>query len=1114
MIIDFEKQYNRLEYFYFLQNHFLPDDFESVIEKIEILQSHKYIHEVTLLGLCDSLDLKIYEIEHRSENDPRVSLSKETFRIMANYGSRRSLVLFISSNSPNYRFSLVTLDLELEGKRVLKKYSNPRRYSFFLGPDSKKHTPQEYLIKKGRIKDLEDLKNRFSIEVVNKDFYEKIAVAFTELVGGKRKVGNRIREFEPLLRLPSIPPSNHQKYQEFAVRLIGRLVFVWFLKKKRSKDNNIPLVPDRLIAKEAISNNYYHDVLEKLFFQVLNTPISDRFDEFKTELWATIPFLNGGLFEPNREDYYEIDPVLNISKNINTLIVPDCWFEKFFDTFETYNFTIDENTSIDIELSIEPEMLGRIFENLLAEINPETGETARKNTGSYYTPRTIVEYMVDESLKQYLLTNTEITEEKIISLLDYSDESDALTDTEKGIVINVLDKIKIIDPACGSGAFPMGILQKMLLILQKVDPESIEWLIKQLERIPDVTLRREVEDKLVNENWNYIHKLGIIQNSIYGIDIQPIAVEISKLRFFLSLIVDEDIDDNKPNRGLKPLPNLEFKFVCADSLISIPENDKLSHPQNELFIDPFYEEFNKGVQDYFSAHYPQQKQRIRKNIEGLIDEKIDEKLNLIKSLSVLTSEHKKEKQRQELIKSQTRFVELWDSYKNLFSNEKVKFFDVKYFFPECKDGFDVVIANPPYIQFQAMNAEDVKLYENSDYKTFTRTGDIYTLFYEKSNQILKPNGISTFITSNKWMSANYGKKMRKYLIDNTNPIQLIDFSKIKLFESATVFVNILIFRNGVLSETMKACELEDDFNVHQGNLSAYLENKNIYLSGLTDETWKVINKSEKSIMNKIEEVGTPLKNWDIQFFRGITTGLNEAFHISASTKGRLINEDSNNKKIIKPLLRGKDIKRYNCQFADMFMINSHNGLREIGLEPIDVQKDYPVIFNHLSLFEKDLVVRQDQGRHWSNLRSCAFLMEFEKPKLVWLEISDRANYSYDDDGMYLTNSAYFMTGENLKYLLAVLNSKLADFYFFKITAQIAGGRKRYTKQYVGKVPIPKIPSVDQQSFENLVNQTLIAKKSNPQADTSELEAEIDRLVYELYELTEDEIAIIDESMRR
>ena len=395
--MDFKAKYNRQSFLNFFQNEFLPEDLVRVDEKIDFkpdrLRSAMKIAEVP------SLDLTILEIEHESENDPRVSLSRETFRLLANYGKQRALVLFISKTSANYRLSLVTIDLKLEGAKVTKEYSNPKRFSFFLGPDAKTHTPEAYLAK--RVTDFEDLKKRFSIEVVNKEFYSKIAELFTTLAGGKRGTGKNVLDAGKGLLKFVAPDETVRK--NFAVRLIGRLIFCWFLKKKKPEKGQ-PLLPEELLSSQAIeqTKNYYHKSLEPLFFEVLNTPVEGRKEKYKSGAWTQIPFLNGGLFTPHEDDYYKLT-FMGESEYINTLDVPDKWLKELLSIFETYNFTIDENTPVDIELAIEPEMLGRIFENLLAEINPETGETARKATGSYYTPRPIVEYMVDESLKQYLL---------------------------------------------------------------------------------------------------------------------------------------------------------------------------------------------------------------------------------------------------------------------------------------------------------------------------------------------------------------------------------------------------------------------------------------------------------------------------------------------------------------------------------------------------------------------------------------------------------------------------------------------------------------------------------------------------------------------------------------
>ena len=424
----------------------------------------------------------------------------------------------------------------------------------------------------------------FDVEKVNKEFYKQIAALYYRLTG---KEGHK-RE----LVLPSVGNASGSEnvYEEFAVRLIGRTIFCWFLKHKKSQPAKIPLIPDDILSLRALHENpeYYGSVLEPLFFEVMNKPQSERRGKACLAPTGTVPFLNGGLFEPHRDDFYE-------GKHTYGLKIPDAWFQDFFSLLERYNFTISESSSIDIDVSVDPEMLGRIFENLLAEVVPETGETARKATGSYYTPRVIVDYMVEQSLKQYLLTKTDLGEAKIDRLLTYGENIDDVrgvgaaprvrppqgrsqgiaptggpfTDADKTAVVKALNDIKIIDPACGSGAFPIGILHRMLMVMEKVDPKLEIWRRQFLNAL-DPMVRQTVEKNIKTENWAYIRKLMIIRDSIYGVDIQPIAVEIAKLRCFLSLIVDERIDDAADNRGVEPLPNLEFKFVAANSLIGLP----------------------------------------------------------------------------------------------------------------------------------------------------------------------------------------------------------------------------------------------------------------------------------------------------------------------------------------------------------------------------------------------------------------------------------------------------------------------------------------------------------------------------------------------------------------
>jgi hypothetical protein len=755
--MNFNSPYNREEYVKFFRDQFLPEDFQQSSETVSLTFTTQYTRQVTKTGRSNSLDLNVYEIRHASENDPRVSLSKESFRLLAEYGQSRALVLFISDTLSNYRLSLVTIDLKWEeGKRVQKEYSNPRRLSFFLGPDAKIHTPQQYLLKPGRIKDFDDLKKRFSIEVVNKDFYIEIAKRFTELTGGTRKIGSKTLDFGK--GTLSFPSPDDTKRKEFAVRLIGRLVFCWFLKKKRSKQV-VPLLSEELLSTEAVNKNngYYHNVLEPLFFEVLNTPIAERAKNFATKPWSIIPFLNGGLFTSHEDDYYGSNEQQK-AQFVNMLTVPDDWLRNLLNVFETYNFTIDENTPVDVELAIEPEMLGRIFENLLAEINPQTGETARKATGSYYTPRPIVEYMVDESLKQYLINKTKLPEEKISLLLSYSDENIDLTENQKDSIIAALHEIKVIDPACGSGAFPMGILQKILLILQKIDHDSTKWL----NRIaPDPLVRKVLERK--SDQPNYLHKLGIIRDAIYGVDIQSIAVEIAKLRCFLSLIVDETIDDTQSNRGVEPLPNLEFKFVCANTLISLPKQNK----QQTMFEDKDSIGELKKLRDEYLNSYGLGKKTIEERFRKVQTKMFEHSINW--------ANHE----------TQTSKLSQWDP----FSFESNPWFDPEWMFG-IKDGFDIVIANPPY---QEISIQQEKEYYQKYYKeVLSGHYDLYIFFFKKAFDLTCHNRFVAFITSHTYTVYPQFVNLRNWMYEHGNIIEITNRVE-GIFESAIVDNTIAFF---------------------------------------------------------------------------------------------------------------------------------------------------------------------------------------------------------------------------------------------------------------------------------------------------------------------------------
>lgn len=1057
-MIDFKQPYDRAKYILFLRTQLLPEDFVESEEKISLfLQSH-FIRNIVQLGESPLLDLCVYEAEHPSENDPRVSLSHDAFRLLAQYGKKRALIFLVSKNSPNFRLSLVTIDLKWEeGNRVQKEYSNPRRYSFFLGPETKTHTPEEYLVKKGRVKDFEDLKNRFSIEIVNKEFYTEIAMLFTQLAGGKRQIGRKsIDAGNGDLKLPSTNDDTLRK--EFTVRLIGRLVFCWFLKKKKS-DKGLTLLPENLLSTKAVEQNkgYYHQILEPLFFEVLNTQVDRRDKKYRTAPWDYIPFLNGGLFNPHHHDFYEPGE-LGVSRHINTLKIPDNWLRELFNIFETYNFTIDENTSVDVELSIEPEMLGRIFENLLAEINPETGETARKATGSYYTPRPIVEYMVDESLKQYLLTKTGIAEDRIVSLLTYDDSDVNLSEKEMESVVEALDTIKIIDPACGSGAFPMGILQKMLLILQKVDPDSQNWLDLKLASIQDANLRKELKVKLKADNFNYIHKLGIIRDAIYGVDIQPIAVEISKLRFFLSLIVDEKVNDAKENRGIKPLPNLEFKFVCANGLIGLPPKPISAglFPQEDIESITTL----KALSDEYLSSVGSEKKNIEKEF---LETQSKMRRFYLDSLTkpqqnLYGSEIKLKKQEEPLY---TKMLGQW----NPFIEEACSWFDPEWMFG-IKNGFDIVIANPPYITValgkgqKFFSSEEIDILKKEFESVFEYKGNTFVFFLKKALQVATEKGLITFIIPNVLLLNATFKKIRQYIVQQAAVKFLIDI-KDKVFENVEVGGNLIcIIQRALISDNVVSVVEVADLDQFNPPLMYKLISQSAFQK---DEGFRFyIDTSNADLMHKII-IDSVLLGTIADFYNGIKTGDNKKF----------ISDKKINNKYHK-ILRGRDIAKYRIDFGGKYV-----------------------------LFDKELL--------WSNTDEVKLR---KVPKIIIRQTGDSLIAALDSSGFLTMDTTHliFDSKVNIKLLLAVINSPLLNWVHQKLTNE--GNRAFAEVKIVNLKRLPiKIGSSKQQMEIISRVDSILSLTKNDENKMRIIREEINHLIYKLYGLTKEEINVVEKFQR-
>ena len=1080
------KEEYHIENFTYIINDILLPDF--VPDKHEVQFNNSIFNKVTLLGTSKKCEVNVYEvILNEGTQNRRVTITQEMFRILRGQGINNALVAFSNADRQNYRLSLLTSKYEFNGEKVVKVLSNPRRYSYALGFGTKTKTAYQFLIGKGKVNNLDELIDRFSVEVVNKQFYNEIALSFTKLVGGERES----RHYEKELNLNGV--TSHNKYVEFAVRLIGRIIFCWFLKEKKSV-NGIPLVPDSILSLNGIrnSNNYYHDVLEPLFFELLNTNQRRRKGKFATEeIYNQIPYLNGGLFSPHHDDQYKFSPSTQTGQ-YGQVTIPNEWFNDFYKILNEYNFTVDENTAYDIELSIDPEMLGRIFENLLAEINPETGENAKKSTGSFYTPRDIVDYMADNSILEYLETKTEINEVKLKALISYSKDDDHLAvfdNQEKKKIINALYTFTILDPACGSGAFPIGMLQKIVYILQEIDPEANLWFDKATENV-SILLKKEFEKKFSNGSLNYIRKLSVIQNSIFGVDIQPIAVEIARLRCFLSLVIEETVYDDEENRGINPLPSLDFKFIVANSLIKLNEGNQLSLFENQDHIMQL-----KAIrEEYFNAD-SERKVELREEFNDIQKQMLQ---------TTIEQFAKQPSKRYELLYS-------WSPFKN----EPTDWFDPEWMFG-IKDGFDIVIGNPPYIQLQKDSGKLASLYEGQGFKSFAKTGDIYCLFYEKGCNLLNSNGRLCFITSNKWMRAGYGEKLRAFFANNVNPKILVDFAGVKVFESATVDTNILLFEKGKNEGKTQSCTTTTLTKYGLSNLGYFVQQNSCETNFGASESWVILSPIEQRIKRKIEKVGTPLKEWDINIYRGVLTGFNDAFIISGEKRQEILNNCKSKEErvrtadLIRPILRGRDIKRYSYNWVDLWLIyipwhfplqfdKTIQGASKKA--EMEFKNQYPAVYTHLLQYKKELSARNKSETgiryEWYALQrwGANYWDEFDKPKICWArlmrlsksDLNAFPRFCFIPKDFYVVDSLCFFTGTDIGLLIKELNSEFAAYYFFNSVATLDNGGFQMRQQYVEEIPLPKL------------------SKLNANTD-------IDKEIYKAFNFTDEEIKFIKTSI--
>ncbi|EHC3175471.1 class I SAM-dependent DNA methyltransferase [Campylobacter coli] len=906
------------------------------------------------------------------------------------------------------------------------------------------------------------------------------------------------------------------------------------------------------------------DKLSELFFEVLAKEKSTR----KKSEFAYLPYLNSSLFEKQSiENTLEISSLSNDLKLFyykNTVLKDDkCKAKKgqvglleyLFEFLDSFDFGSDDEQSeiLSQKELISSSVLGNVFEKLNGY-----------KEGSFYTPSFITSYMCKESITKVVLDK--FNAQFDLDVKDISELRRSLRKEDKKAQKELLNSIKICDPAVGSGHFLVSALNVMLSIYDELNLFDEEFYLEVQNDEILITGRKgefieykrpkTPKDKAHLIQQELFHtKKDIIENNLFGVDINPNSCEITKLRLWIELLKHSFYQsfDDENYHDLKTLPNIDINIKCGNSLVSYFETGKsLNHYPN---IKERINKYKRIVKDYKEGFYTD-KSHINQEIKNLkisfknfcfadkfkkemksFNDKCEKYSKKYGNFLAVDDENLKffvsanltlfDFDEKEAIKE---FANLKKEYDNIFNLESNHPFEWRFEFPEILDddgnfkGFDLIIGNPPYIRQEEL--KELKPHLAKNYKVYKGTSDIYTYFYELGFNVLKENGILSFITSNKYTRAGYGEALREFLLKNVKVLEYTDLNGIKVFDSATVDTSILCFEKSkskdnkfkylaLSNEILKTCAYD---------IGLYKDFAEFSQNSLSKESFTFSDENTSALKAKIERIGTPLKEWQgLNIYRGILTGYNEAFIITTEKRNEILAnckdeaEKERTAKLIRKMLRGRDIKRYIYEWAGLWVINAHNGYKNQNgekVEAINIEY-YPSLKKHFDEFYPQLEKRADKGLTPYNLRNCAYIEEFEREKIVYSEIVRKPQFYLDTKlNFYAEATSFILTGENLKYLIAFLNN---DFVAFIFKTFYAGGNLgengfRYKKAFLEKLPIPKINSKNQKIADeliNLVDEILKVKEQDKNANTQELENKINSLVYKLYNLNEEEIKTIE-----
>ena len=1004
-----------------------------------------------------------------------------------------------------------------------------------------------HLLKLSFAKDYNELNKEFYAELLHilglEEVKEKSQKFIVRKSQGKRDNGsiieNAINELDAMDKLSML--SNIKQYGntyedqlynvalDLSITWVNRVLFLKLLEAQIIKyhDGNKKY---SFLSTDKIEG---YDDLNSLFFQILARKEDERRDGNLKEKFSHVPYLNSSLFEPTELEGYTIaisglqdkakielysKSVLKIKGQVDKRLTPLEYLLKFLDA---YDFSSESSEDIQEEdkALISASVLGLIFEKINGY-----------KDGSFFTPSFVTMFMCRDTITRTVIQKFNETKGwECKTIIDLHNKISDIKEANE-----IFNSIRLCDPAVGSGHFLVSSLNEMIYLKSelgiltdregkllrgyKISVENDELIVSDNEYgifkyNPHHHESQRVQETLFHE------KQTIIENCLFGVDLNPNSVKICQLRLWIELL-KHTYYITKTNR-LETLPNIDINIKCGNSLISrFGLDENLKPILRGLNISIL--EYKEAVNNYRNAHNKQDKKRleqfikeIKTNLKTEISKNDKNSKSLFKAkkeLSDLTAPDlfertpKEKKALQKKIDLAQNAVGKYSAIIEEIKNNKIfqNAFEWRIEFPEVLNedgdfiGFDAIIGNPPYIQLQSMG-EITDIYQKMEFETFERTGDIYCLFYELGNNILRKNCFLSFITSNKWMRAGYGESMRRYFVEQTNPVLLVDFAGINVFDEATVDVNILMFQKDKNRQQTEACIVKKE---GIKDLSVFIRQNSVNCE-FGVESWVILSSLEQSIRSKIELVGTPLKDWDIDIYRGVLTGYNEAFIIDSETKEKLIKEDSKSAEIIRPLLRGRDIKRYGYQFADLYLITTFPSLK------INIDQ-YPAVKQHLMDFGYDRLKqtgetgsRKKTNNQWFETQdSISYWEDFYKQKIIWGEISDKSKFALDNEAFFPEATSFLMVGDKLKYILAMLNSRLGEWVFNQIGTTTGVGTNRWKKYTLEKLSVKMPTELEQIHVEQMIDNIIETHSID------EIE-KLDKYICQLYKLSQEEVEFIE-----